>query len=79
MALNKDVLGEALYNQSNLWNNKTAGDLGDIEAARLNFWKAMAGEIIQHFKTYGTLKVPGTGLTSPAGPVGGISLTGTME
>lgn len=79
MALNKDILGEALYNKAKEWNEKTAAELGDLETTRLNFWKAIAGEIITHFKSNGILKVPGTGLSSPTGPVTGMSVTGTIE
>ena len=79
MALNKDVLGTALYNQANQWNEKTADELGDLENTRLEFWKAMADVIIQHIKTSAILKVPGTGLGSPSGPVSGVSITGNIE
>jgi hypothetical protein len=79
MALNKDILGESLNNQAKQFNEKTADQLGDLDAARLNFWKAIAGEIIQHIKTSAILTVPGTGLVSPSGPVSGISVTGTIE
>jgi hypothetical protein len=78
MALNKDVLGTALYNQAKQWNEKTADQLGDLENSRLEFWKAIADAIIQHVKT-ATLKVPGTGLGSPSGPVTGVSITGNIE
>jgi hypothetical protein len=78
MALNKDILGQALYNKAKEWNEKTADELGDLEATRLDFWKAIAGEIINHFKTNGTLNIPGTGLISPSGPVTGMSITGTI-
>lgn len=55
MALNKDVLGTALYNVRQAWNNKSYDDLltehGTMEAARLAMCKAEADVIITHFKT----------------------------
>jgi hypothetical protein len=79
MALNKDVLGTALYNQAKQWNEKTTDQLGDLENSRLEFWKAVADTIIQHLKTAAILKVPGIGLGSPSGPVTGVSITGNIE
>jgi hypothetical protein len=77
MALNKDILGTALYTRANSFNDK---NIDNIDQARQDFWKAMAEEIINHIKTNATLNVPGTGLTTAAGggPVTGISITGTI-
>ncbi|RYZ21646.1 MAG: hypothetical protein EOO10_22265 [Chitinophagaceae bacterium] len=60
MPLNKDTLGTALYNAEKEFNDKAPADLGDIEAARLSFWKTMADEIIKHFKTQGVVNTTGT-------------------
>lgn len=77
MALNKDILGTALYNKASNFNDKS---IDNIDQARRDFWKAMAEEIINHIKTNATLNVPGTGLTtaSGGGPVTGLSTTGTI-
>jgi hypothetical protein len=77
MALNKDILGTALYTRAGNFNDK---DIENIEQARQDFWKAIAEEIVNHIKTNATLNVPGTGLTTAAGggPVTGVSITGTI-
>jgi hypothetical protein len=75
MALNKDLLGTALFNMAQDFNNK---DFENIEQARLDFWKGVAKEIIDHIKSSAVLNVPGTGLAAPNGPVTGISITGTI-
>jgi len=75
MALNKDILGTALYNRAQQSNDK---DIEDIEQARRDFWKGVAEEIINHLKSNATLNVPGTGLIAPQGPVTGASITGTI-
>lgn len=77
MALNKDVLGAALYNRAGSYNDK---DIQNIEQARQEFWKGVAEEIINHIKSSATLNVPGTGLTTPpgGGAVTGVSITGTI-
>ncbi len=76
MALNKDTLGTALYNRANYYNEV---NIADLEAARLAFWKGVADEIINHFKTYGDLQVPGLGLTASIYPVVGNSTTGKIQ
>jgi len=77
MALNKDMLGMALYNKAQSFNDK---DIDNIDQARRDFWKAVAEEIVNHIKSNATLNVPGTGLTtaSGGGPVTGLSTTGTI-
>lgn len=72
MPLNKDVLGAALYEKAEEFNNKTPEEIGDIEEARLQFWKDVAGAIIDHIKTAG--QIPGTGLTA-----GSVAVTGTAK
>lgn len=57
MALSKDVLGQALYDSEKQFNDKDSTAVGDIEAARLAFWKVQADEIIKHFKTAGVISV----------------------
>jgi hypothetical protein len=79
MALNKDTLGQALYDAEQQFNDKAPADLGDLATARLNFWKVMANEIIEHFKTAGDLHVPGLGLTAGSTPVSGNSVTGKIQ
>jgi hypothetical protein len=75
MALSKDVLGLALYNRASNYNDK---EIDDIDQARQDFWKGVAEEIINHFKSNATLNVPGAGLLAPQGPVTGASTTGTI-
>lgn len=54
MALNKDILGQALYDFRATFNNKTIEqletDFGSLEAARLAEAKGEAEIIINHFK-----------------------------
>lgn len=57
MALDKEILGTALYDAFNDFNNKNPDEEGDIETARLAFCKVMANEIIEHFKTAGVVNV----------------------
>lgn len=71
MALNKDILGEALYNKSKLWNDKNPDEIGDIEDARKAFWTAIAEEVINHFKMNAV--IPGAGLVAPNGAVSGAA------
>lgn len=78
MALDKDILGQALYDRAAASNDVYIAP-EDMEAARLAFWKGMADEIINHFKTNGVLRVPGTGLNAGTTPVSGLSITGTIQ
>lgn len=83
MALDKDILGQALYDMRNtFFNNQTLAQLeatyGTIENARLEGCKKEAEVIINHFKNFGTLNVPGTGLVAGPTAVTGTSVTGTM-
>jgi hypothetical protein len=57
MALNKDILGTALYNRLNEFNNKDIDATGNMEAARLSFCKALADEVINHIKTAAVVNV----------------------
>ncbi len=54
MALNKDILGTALYNFRSGFNDKTIEEIeltfGNIETARLELAKGEAEIIIDHFK-----------------------------
>ena len=77
MALNKDLLGSALYNRAQSYNDQ---DIENIDQARRDFWNAIAEEIVNHIKSNASLTVPGTGLVAPSGggPVSGISTTGTI-
>lgn len=76
MALDKEILGQALFNRANDFNEV---DFENINEARLNFWKAIAEEVIQHFKDNATLNVPGLGLNAGVTAVTGTSVTGTIE
>ena len=55
MALSKDVLGLALYEAANSFNDQEPPE--DPEANRLEFWKTVADTIINHFKTTGVINV----------------------
>jgi len=50
MALDKDILGQDLYNASLLYNDEEVDseDEAAMEEYRLNFWKAIANKIIEH-------------------------------
>lgn len=84
MALDKDILGTALYNVRSNFSNQSANDLittyGSMEAARLAAAKAEADVIINHFKTNSLLTIPSLGFISAAAgqPVTGVSVTGTI-
>lgn len=83
MALDKNILGMALHNMRNeFFNNKTEQELitqyGSMDNARLEGCKKEAEVIIDHFKNYAVLNVPGTGLTAGATVVTGLSNTGTL-
>lgn len=77
MALSKDILGAALFDARQLFNNRTYSDLideyGDEDGIRLAAAKADAEAIVQHIVNYAT--VPGTGLIAPpsGGAVTGIA------
>jgi hypothetical protein len=76
MALDKDVLGAAMHTKAKTFDD-VAVDTTDpvaMEAYRLNFWKAIADEVIKHFKTNGV--IPGTGLVAPSG---GGAVTGSAK
>lgn len=77
--LNKDTLGQALYDFAKSYNDKAPDEIGDIEAARLAFWKGIADEVIKHLKNNIVLKIPGTGLVAGANAVTGLSITGQIE
>lgn len=84
MALDKDLLGQDLYDVRNLFDNKNYDALvqeyGSIEAARLALCKKEAEAIINHFISNIKLNVPGAGLIDPqGGTIGGTSITGTIE
>jgi len=81
--LDKDILGQALYDVRAIYSNKTNDQLvttyGTIEAARLHAAKAEANAIIEHIKSNMKLTVPGTGLTVGATAVTGSSVTGSAS
>lgn len=72
--LDKDVLGQALYDSEKQFNDV---DITDMEAARLSFWKVQADVIINHFKTAGVINVTVTTAGSATAQSG--SGTGTIE
>ncbi len=84
MALNKDILGLALYDVRAIYCNKTIDEIideyGSLEAARLHACKAEAEAIIDHFKNNIAISIPGTGLIAPGGggAVTGASVTGSI-
>lgn len=78
MPLDKDILGTALYNRAQNFNDV---DVADIDQARRNFWNGIAEEIVNHIKSNASLTVPGAGLVAPSGggAVTGASTTGTIQ
>lgn len=75
MALDKNILGDDLYNRVQAFNEV---DILDLDLARRNYWKTVAEGIINHFKNNGVLNVPGLGLVAGATAVTGLSVTGTI-
>lgn len=73
MALNKEILGQALYDFAGQFNETDIAP-NQIEAQRLAFWKGIADEIIKHLKADAV--VPGTGLIAPSG---GGAVTGNAK
>lgn len=61
MALSKDILGTALYNARNAFDDKTLDELiatyGSLNGVRLAMAKADAEEIINHFKANAVITV----------------------
>lgn len=78
MALNAAILGEDLKNRAAQFNDV---DIADLDAARADYWNTIAEGIIEHFKAFGQITVPGLGLVAPSGggPVTGTSTTGGIE
>ena len=79
MALNKDVLGAALYSRRNSFNDKTLDELiaeyGTLENLRLAICKADAEEIINHFKSAALITLNPAGLTAGATAVTGTAVS----
>lgn len=71
MALDKDILGQALYDAFNLYNNKDIVATGDIEGARLAFCKTLANVVITHFKNAAVIIPDAMLAPEHAGPVTG--------
>lgn len=65
MALNKDVLGVALKSAADAFNeqNIVPTDAAALAEYRLNFWKAVAEAVINHFKTAGVVTTFGNSVT----------------
>ena len=71
MPLDKNILGPALYDKAQAFNDV---DVEDLEQARKDFWLAIAGVFIDHVTQHGAAKVTGVGLTAGPYPVTGESL-----
>ena len=72
MALNKDILGLAIYTALEDYNNKPPDDIADMEAFRLAACKVIAHEVIEHFKANAVITL------APLGLVAGVTaVTGT--
>lgn len=78
MALNKDILGQALYDVEVQYNDADIDD-ADLPAKRLEMNVKMAEVIINHFKANIKITIPGTGLTVGSTAVTGTSTTGTIQ
>ena len=76
MPLNKDILGAALSAKANEFND-TEITPEDLPTARLNFWKGVADEIINHLKTAGVINVTVATTGTAAAQTG--TGTGTIE
>lgn len=81
--LDKDVLGQALYearNQfDNLSNDAIIAQFGSLEDFRLAVCKSDAKVIIEHFTANAKLTIPGLGLVAGTNAVTGTSVTGTLS
>lgn len=81
--LDKDILGQALFDFRNHFNDRDVDDLleeyGTIEAVRLAYAKGEAEVIINHFKANAKLSVPGAGLMAGSTFVTGTAETGTIS
>lgn len=81
--LNKDILGQALYDSRKVFDDMTVDQLvnqyGSLEGARLAACKADAQAIINHITGNAALSIPGLGLVVGTNPVTGISTTGTIR
>lgn len=77
MPLNKDILGTALKTAADAWNDKEPAEIGDLSDARLAYWKAVADEIIKHFKANAvvtvTVTTTGTAAAQTGTGTGGIT------
>jgi hypothetical protein len=84
MALDKDILGTAIYNVRQSYVNRDYNDLisefGNMDAARLAQAKDEAHAIIDHFKNYAQINATtGVGLTAGVNPVVGESTANIIE
>ena len=83
MALDKNILGQAIYTALGVFDNLPSDQLiqqyGSIEQARQAMCVALAGSIIDHFTSAGVLTVPGTGMVAGSSPVTGTSITGKLS
>lgn len=84
MALDKNILGGALYDIRHLFDGKTLNDLiteyGSLENARLEVCKREAEAIINHFKNFAQVNATvGTGLAASSFPVVGVSAVNIIE
>jgi hypothetical protein len=79
MALDKDILGQALYDARAAFNEKTMDQLlaihGDIETARLAACKIDADVIINHIKQYAEGKYQAGTLIAGANAVTAVGVT----
>lgn len=84
MALNKDVLGLALKNARDAFNDMDNDSIiatyGSLDAARLAMAKADAEEIINHFKNNIQINIPALGIitTTTGNTCTGASTTGII-
>lgn len=82
MALNKDILGQALYDGRAQFNNKTLDELnmiyGTLEDIRLAMAKVDAEVIINHIKQYGEGKYQAGTLTAGPTAVTPVGATPTV-
>ena len=83
MALDKDILGQAIYTVlgqfDNITNDQLIEQYGSMEEFRKALCIALAGSIIDHFKSNAVLTVPGTGMVAGSSPVTGVSTTGKLS
>jgi hypothetical protein len=83
MAMDKDILGQALYDARSVFNDKTMDELvityGSLEGVRLAIAKIDAEVIINHIKDHAEGKYQAGTLTAGATVVTGVGVNAAIK